>query len=191
MKVQTRLFLLLVLALLCSSLITCKRHQSPPVLEAVDPIDRRSDLPVGAPISRDLDEIKRGGTLTVLAPYNSTTYFVYRGEPFGYEYELLQSFARDQGLTLKMVVVTDLKSIYSMLNRGEGDVDDAQRLAEKYGGNPKSWEDVSYWLLQESTQQYIADPVVKFGFCRGLEPVIYVTFILKRFDHYKQFVVGQ
>jgi len=43
-----------------------------------------------------------------------------------------------------MVVVTDLKSIYSMLNRGEGDVDDAQRLAEKYGGNPKSWEDVSY-----------------------------------------------
>ncbi|PYS85325.1 MAG: hypothetical protein DMF67_01270 [Acidobacteria bacterium] len=101
-------------------------------------------MPVGAPISRDLDEIKRGGTLTVLAPYNSTTYFVYRGEPFGYEYELLQSFARDQGLTLKMVVVTDLKSIYSMLNRGEGDVDDAQRLAEKYGGNPKSWEDVSY-----------------------------------------------
>jgi len=33
--------------------------------------------------------------------------------------------------------------------------------------------------------------VVKFGFCRGLELVNYVTFILKRFDHYKQFVVGQ
>jgi membrane-bound lytic murein transglycosylase MltF len=29
----------------------------------------------------------------VLALTNSTTYFVYRGEPLGYEYELLQSFA--------------------------------------------------------------------------------------------------
>src|SRR5205823_11763031 len=69
-----------------------------------------------------------------------------------------------------------------------GHVQDAQRLTEKYGGNTQSWEDVSYWLLQESTQQYSADPVVKFGFCRGLEPVNYVSHILARFDRYKQFV---
>ena len=56
------------------------------------------------------------------------------------------------------------------------------------GGNPKRWEDVAYWLLQKSTQQYSTDPVVKFGFCRGIEPVNYVTHILDRFDHYKQYV---
>src|SRR5207253_10286190 len=67
-------------------------------------------------------EIKKGGTLTVLAPYNATTYFIYRGEPLGYEYELLQSFAKDQGLTLKMVVVTDPKSLFTILNSGEGDI---------------------------------------------------------------------
>ena len=65
---------------------------------------------------------------------------------------------------------------------------DAQRLAEKYGGNPQSWEDVSYWLLQKSTQEYSTDPVVKFGFCRGLEPVNYVSHILERYDRYKQFL---
>jgi membrane-bound lytic murein transglycosylase F len=48
---------------------------------------------------------------------------------------------------------------------------------------------VSYWLLQKSTQQYSSDEVVKFGFCRGLEPVNYVSNTLERFDHYKQFVV--
>jgi membrane-bound lytic murein transglycosylase F len=74
------------------------------------------------PISRDMDQIAQAGTLTVLAPYNSTSYFVYRGEPMGYEYELLRQFAKDQGVELKMVVVTDLKSIYSMLNSGEGDI---------------------------------------------------------------------
>src|SRR6185369_16932353 len=82
-----------------------------------------------------------------------------------------------------------LKFILASYNCGAGHVEDGQRLAEKYGGDPQKWEDVSYWLLQKSTQQYSSDAVVKFGFCRGLEPVNYVTNILERFDHYKQFVV--
>lgn len=40
----------------------------------------------------------------------------------------------------------------------------------------KAWEDVAYWLLQESKVQYSEDPVVKYGFCRGIEPVTYVSF---------------
>ncbi|HYJ86959.1 MAG TPA: hypothetical protein VEW46_12930 [Pyrinomonadaceae bacterium] len=44
-------------------------------------------------------------------------------------------------------------------------------------------------MLQKSTQQYSSDAVVKFGFCRGLEPVNYVSNILERFNHYQQFVV--
>lgn len=83
-----------------------------------------------------------------------------------------------------------LKFILASYNAGAGHVEDAQRLTEKYGGNPEVWEDVAYWLLQKSTQQYSSDPVVKFGFCRGLEPVNYVGHILERFDHYKQFVVA-
>ncbi|MFL6210599.1 MAG: transglycosylase SLT domain-containing protein [Pyrinomonadaceae bacterium] len=122
MRVQTKVLPLILLALTCIFLIDCHRHKAQPTLEAVDPIDRRSNLPVIAPIKRDLNEIKQAGTLTVLAPYNSTTYFIYRGEPFGYEYELLQAFAQAQGVALKMVVVTDPKSLYALLNSGEGDI---------------------------------------------------------------------
>jgi Predicted soluble lytic transglycosylase fused to an ABC-type amino acid-binding protein len=82
-----------------------------------------------------------------------------------------------------------LKFILASYNTGAGHVEDAQRLTEKYGGNPQKWDDVAYWLLQKSTQKYSSDEVVKFGFCRGLEPVNYVNNILERFDHYKQFVV--
>jgi len=82
-----------------------------------------------------------------------------------------------------------IKFVLASYNTGAGHVEDAQRLAEKYGGNPQKWEDVAYWLLQKSTQKYSSDEVVKFGFCRGLEPVNYVNNILERFDHYKQFVV--
>jgi membrane-bound lytic murein transglycosylase F len=81
-----------------------------------------------------------------------------------------------------------LKFMLASYNAGAGHVEDAQRLAEKHGDDAKKWADVSYWLLQLSKQEYYADPVVRFGFCRGLEPVSYVAVILDRFQHYKQFV---
>lgn len=120
MRIHAKLFLLACLSLLCLLSLSCRKHQ--PTLEAVDPIDRRTNVSLTVPIKRDLAEIKAGGTLTVLAPYNSTSYFVYRGEPLGYEYELLQTFAEEHGIALKMVVVTDTKSLLPLLNSGEGDI---------------------------------------------------------------------
>jgi membrane-bound lytic murein transglycosylase F len=115
----------LSLCALCLSLFfalsACKRKPKT-TIEAIDQIDRRTDVPQVEPVARDLAEIRARGTLTVLAPYNSTTYFVYRGEPLGYEYELLQSFAKDHDFALKMVVVTDPKSLLPLLNSGEGDI---------------------------------------------------------------------
>lgn len=81
-----------------------------------------------------------------------------------------------------------LKFILASYNAGAGHVEDAQRLAEKHGSNPNAWDDVAYWLLQKSKVQYSEDPIVKYGFCRGIEPVTYVSSILKRFEHYRRFV---
>jgi membrane-bound lytic murein transglycosylase F len=114
-------FLLLLLLLLCLLVLpACKRR--PPSLEAIDTIDRRTNLPLEPPISRDLAQIRERGSLVVLAPYNSTTYFIYQGEPLGYEYEMLRAFAKDIGVPLKMVVVADPKSIFPLLNSGDGDL---------------------------------------------------------------------
>lgn len=121
MSARKLLSTVLVLGLLGSLFAACKRH-STPALEAQDQIDRRSNVPMVKPIERDLDKITQTGTLTVLTPYNSTSYFIYRGEPLGYEYELLQEFAKEHGVELKMVVVTDPRSIFSLLNSGEGDI---------------------------------------------------------------------
>ena len=82
-----------------------------------------------------------------------------------------------------------LKFVLASFNAGAGHVEDAQRLAEKHGDDPKRWNDVAYWLLQKSKAEYYTDPVVKYGFCRGVEPVTYVSIILDRFQHYRQFVV--
>ena len=121
MSAPTRVLLLVLSALLFFSAVTCKRHRQPDI-EAVDQINRKTNVPMAQPIQRDLAQLRERGQLVVLAPYNSTSYFIYKGEPLGYEYELLQTFAKERDLALKMVVVTDRKSIYSLLNTGEGDI---------------------------------------------------------------------
>src|SRR3712207_9235092 len=91
----------LLCTLLCALLLlfpsaSCKRGPKTK-LEPIDEIVRKTDVaPPPEPVKRDMEEIRARGTLTVLAPYNSTTYFVYRGEPLGYEYELLREFAASQ-----------------------------------------------------------------------------------------------
>jgi membrane-bound lytic murein transglycosylase F len=81
-----------------------------------------------------------------------------------------------------------LKFVLAAYNTGTGHVQDAQRLAQKNGGDPTLWDDVAYWLLQKSKRAVYTDPVVRHGFSRGLEPVTYVQKILERFANYRQHV---
>jgi membrane-bound lytic murein transglycosylase F len=81
-----------------------------------------------------------------------------------------------------------IRFILASYNVGLGHVEDARRLALKYGDDAGRWEDVAYWLIRKSKRAVYNDPVVKYGFARGTEPVDYVERILDRFEHYKQFV---
>ena len=82
-----------------------------------------------------------------------------------------------------------LRFVLASYNAGAGHVEDAQRLAEKKGDDPQKWDDVAYWLLQLSKAEHYGDPVVRYGYVRGLEPVTYVSVILERWAHYRQFVL--
>jgi len=84
-----------------------------------------------------------------------------------------------------------IKFILASYNVGQGHVEDARRLAEKFGDDPDKWTDVAYWLIRKSKRSVYNDPVVKYGFARGTEPVAYVDLILERHEHYKAFVVDQ
>src|SRR2546430_9576014 len=74
-------------------------------------------------------EITADGALSVLFTFNSTGYFIYRGETMGYEYDLLNLFARQSHLKLQPIVVRDSTELFTRLNAGEGDVVAAQLAA--------------------------------------------------------------
>ncbi|HET6648215.1 MAG TPA: transporter substrate-binding domain-containing protein, partial [Pyrinomonadaceae bacterium] len=159
MSVPAKTFVFLVLAFLVSLTFACNRK--PPSLEAHDVIDRRVNVPMTEPISRDLAAIRERGSLVVLAPYNSTTYFIYQGEPLGYEYELLQAFAKDQGVTLKIIVVTDPKSLLPLLNSGDGDLAAARLIPTPESEAVVSFTRALYYTEPALVQQ--AEPPSKAG----------------------------
>lgn len=73
-------------------------------------------------VSIDLDQIRERGFLQAIVDNNSISYFIYRGQPMGYEYELLQSLARQLNVELKIKVLSGIERAIDLLNRGEADL---------------------------------------------------------------------
>ncbi|MBE9509725.1 MAG: transporter substrate-binding domain-containing protein [Bacteroidetes bacterium] len=70
----------------------------------------------------DLPEIKKRGKLIAITTYSPTSYFLYRGQPMGFEYELLNQLADYLVLELDIVIAEDLDQITSDLFAGKGDI---------------------------------------------------------------------
>lgn len=73
-------------------------------------------------VQRDLDEILASGKLVALTDFSSSSYFIFKGVPMGFEYELLQRFCDEIGVDLSIRIVNDMDSVIYLLNRNEGDV---------------------------------------------------------------------
>jgi membrane-bound lytic murein transglycosylase F len=70
----------------------------------------------------DLEEILTAGKIRVVTNYNSTNYFVYKGQPMGYQFELLQEFATFIGVKLEVTVNNDLQTNFEALQNGLIDI---------------------------------------------------------------------
>ncbi len=74
------------------------------------------------PVKKDLKEIRADGKIKALINYSATSYFIYRGQPMGFEYELLNQYAKSQGVELEVIPIKNMDSIFIHLNHGVGDV---------------------------------------------------------------------
>ena len=64
---------------------------------------------------RDLKEIKESGKLVALTDFSSSSYFIYKGIPMGFEYDLLERYCTQIGVDLSIQVVEDMDEIIGML----------------------------------------------------------------------------
>ena len=108
-------FLVLLIAI---SSLSCESGKSNNAEEGdafVNPIVANSS-------DRDLDAIKEEGVLRALVVYSNTSYFLYRGQAMGFEYELLTRLADHLNLKLEIVVSNNLDNQFEVLNRGDVDI---------------------------------------------------------------------
>ncbi|MDE6207355.1 MAG: transglycosylase SLT domain-containing protein [Muribaculaceae bacterium] len=61
-------------------------------------------------------------TLKVVTLYGPTSYFIYRDEPMGYDYTLVDSLARQKNMVLDLKVSTSLSEAVAMLDSGKVDL---------------------------------------------------------------------
>ncbi|MFP4060289.1 MAG: transporter substrate-binding domain-containing protein [Bacteroidales bacterium] len=101
-------------------------------------------------ISRDLDKIRERGKLVAITDFNSINYFIYRGQPLGYQYELLQNFSDYLGLKLEILVNSDIDETFESLNTGESDL-----IAMNLAVTKERKERIAFTLPHSHTRQVL------------------------------------
>jgi membrane-bound lytic murein transglycosylase F len=70
----------------------------------------------------DLEKIREEGVLKVVVDYNSTNYFVYRGKPMGFHYEMVQELCDDLDVNPQISVSNNLDNSFNGLKNHRFDL---------------------------------------------------------------------
>ncbi|OFY92832.1 MAG: hypothetical protein A3K10_14530 [Bacteroidetes bacterium RIFCSPLOWO2_12_FULL_31_6] len=101
-------------------------------------------------INRDLDSIVTVGKLKALINYSSTSYFIYKGAPMGFEYELLKKYADHIKVELEVIPIKNMDSIFVNLNKGVGDI-----VAANLTITPERLKDIQFTVPIIITKQVL------------------------------------
>lgn len=99
---------------------------------------------------RDLAEIREDDTLRVVTMYGPTSYFLYKDNEAGYEYEMAKSLSEAIGVKLKITVAESEVAMYKMMTLGDADL-----IAYKMPYISKYKDGLAYTNLQSETYQVI------------------------------------
>ncbi|SFE91439.1 membrane-bound lytic murein transglycosylase F [Sunxiuqinia elliptica] len=112
--------------------------------------DRAKSKHEKTPKKNELTRIMKSGKLRAVVDYNSTNYFVYRGKPMGFKYELLQHLAKDMGVELEISVSNNLSETFDGLNRKRYDL-----VAKNLTVTKKRDETIEFTEPLEQTRQVL------------------------------------
>lgn len=121
----------------------------------------------------DISFIKQRGKLVALTEVNSINYFIYKGEPMGFQFDLLQAYANHLGVTLELLTEADIETSLEMLEKGEVDL-----LANNLTITTDRLERVSFSLPISQTRQVLVQR--KFESSTQIQPVRKLTDLGKK-----------
>ena len=84
--------------------------------------ERKEEVPMVIPGPTVMEEVMAREVLRVCSYYNTTDYYVYKGVPKGFHYELVRDFAEHLGVQLEVVATVDVEEAIRRLEKGEVDL---------------------------------------------------------------------
>jgi membrane-bound lytic murein transglycosylase F len=115
-------------------------------------------------VELDLKAIQQRGELNVVLDNNSVSYFIYKGNPMGYEYELLQRLAKHLKVSLKIKVISSIDEAFTLLNTGETDIVAFPLSITKNRTNYFAFTDAHYVTTQVLVQNKQSKKIVETPF---------------------------
>lgn len=100
-------------------------------------------------------------TLRAATLYGPTSYFNYRGQEMGFDYENVKRFAEEEGMVLDLRVAPTLQALLKMVNDGEVDlaaypvpsIEEYNNLVRHCGHKEVTWQ----VLVQPAGKEHISD----------------------------------
>ena len=111
---------------------------------------KQEELPLVIPEPGTLEKIEQRGVLNVCSYYNTTDYYVYKGIPKGFHYELVKDFADYLGVKLNIEINTNIDESLQKLNEGQYDL-----IAMSLSVTDSRKEDVQFSLPLFTTSQVL------------------------------------
>ena len=68
------------------------------------------------------EQIINRGKLVAITGYNAYSYFIYKGEPMGFEYDLVKKLSEHLNVQLELNVINDIEEMIRMIETGKGDL---------------------------------------------------------------------
>jgi membrane-bound lytic murein transglycosylase F len=125
--------------------------------------------------TRDWAEIKKHGRIRMLTLNNPASYFMWRGELMGFDYELVRKFSELCNLHMEVVVKNSIPELITALQQGEGDLIAAsltpstEREAQGIQFT-RPYLRLSEQLIGRENGPYVDTPEKLAGFRLGLNP---------------------
>jgi len=111
MRNQTIISIVILLAIIYSCGTTVTDHEK--AVKSGPPIVYKHSV---------LDSILSRKVLRAATDYGSLSYLIYRGEPIGYQYELLKEFTNQLGVDLHLVIESNMQKSIEMLDSNKIDL---------------------------------------------------------------------